>query len=250
LGLVDFAEIAQMGYLGLQRWFDFLNLGFRLTAMAGSDVPWGGTIGNTRVYAYTGRPFSPEGWLEAVRQGRTFVTTGPMLQFTARAQTPGSLLSVSRGEKIQVSARAWGWGPHQPETLEIIVSGETRHSATRRDGQESLTINWEFPASRSAWVTALARTASDELAGYPGFLQGAIATPVYIEVEGDPWVEPRLVSKLVQERLNDLTGIDDWLGENRTASMREAIDQARQYYRKLGERDYVARGRRAREEAN
>ncbi len=235
LGLVDFVEIAQMGYIGVQRWFDFLNLGFQLTAMAGSDVPWGGTLGNTRVYAYTGRPFTPEAWLGAVRQGRTFVTTGPMLQFTVNGEPAGSLLRLSRGQKIRVSARAWGWGPHQPETVEIIVSGETLPRAARRESQESLAIDLELPASRSVWVTALARTAPGELRGSPEFFQGAIATPVYIQVEGDSWIDQRLVSKLVEDRLNDLAAIEEWLGEGRTASMREALEQARRYYRSIGE---------------
>jgi hypothetical protein len=234
-GLVDFAEIAQMGYIGTQRWFDFLNLGFRLTAMAGSDVPWGGTIGNTRVYAYTGRPFSPDAWLEAVRQGRTFVTTGPMLQLNVNGEIPGSLLRLSRGQKIHVSARGWGWGPHQPETLEVIVSGETLRTATRHAGQDSLEVDLELPASRSVWVTAIARTARGELTAYPGFFQGAVATPVYIQVEGEPRVDRRLISKLVGERLNDLAAIEEWLGEGRPASLREALEQARRYYRTIGE---------------
>ena len=203
--------------------------------MAGSDVPWGGTIGNTRVYAYTGRPFSPEGWLEAVRQGRTFVTTGPMLQFTANGQTPGSLLSVS----------SWGEdsGVGQSLGLGATPAGDARNHRFRRNAAQGYEAGrpgvfddrLEFPASRSAWVTALARTASDELTGHPGFFQGAIATPVYIQVDGGAWIEPRSVSRLVQERLNDLAAIEDWLGENRTASMREAIDQARRYYRMIGE---------------
>ena len=65
-GLVDFVEIAQMGCIGVNVWYEFLNLGFRPTAMAGSDVPWGGTIGNTRVYAYTGKEFDADRWLDAV----------------------------------------------------------------------------------------------------------------------------------------------------------------------------------------
>lgn len=233
LGLVDFVEIAQMGYIGVQRWFDFLNLGFRLTAMAGSDVPWGGTLGNTRVYAYAGRQFSPEAWFEAVRRGRTFVTTGPMLEFTANGAHPGSLLKLSRGQKIHVSARAWGWGPHQPETAEIIVSGETLGTATRHEGQEFVTVALDFPASRGVWVTALARTAPGELTGPSGFFQGAIATPVYIQVEGEPWIHQKLASKLVGDRLNDLTAIEEWLGEDRAASLREAMGRARRYYRAI-----------------
>ncbi len=227
LGLVDFAEIGQMGYIGVQRWFDFLNLGFRLTAMAGSDVPWGGTVGNTRVYAYTGLPFSPEAWLEAVRQGRTFVTTGPMLQFGVDKGLSGSLLRLDRGQRIQVSARTWGWGPHVPQMLEVIVSGETMNRATRQEGQDSVTVDVEFPADRSLWVTALVRTAPADATSSPEFFEGAVATPVYVEVAGERWTNRGSAAKLAAERLSDLVAIEEALGENRTESMREAIQKAR-----------------------
>jgi hypothetical protein len=233
LGLVDFVEVAQMGYIGIRRWFDFLNLGFRLTAMAGSDVPWGGTIGNTRVYAYTGTAFTPEAWLEAVWQGRTFVTTGPMLDLTVNGERPGSLLRLNRGQSIRVSARAWGWGPHVPETIELIVSGETVHRERRREDRESVTADTELAASRGVWVTALARTAAEGGTETPGFFEGAVATPVYVQVGGESWVDRRSAAALVTERLKNLAEIEEWLGQDCTESMRQAIEQARQYYRLL-----------------
>jgi len=48
---VDFVEILQFSHLGTDLYYDFLNLGCKLTASAGSDVPWGGTIGEVRAYA-------------------------------------------------------------------------------------------------------------------------------------------------------------------------------------------------------
>jgi hypothetical protein len=54
-------------------YYDILNLGFHLTASAGSDLPWGDTIGEARVYAYTGKQFSAQRWYSALRKGHTFV---------------------------------------------------------------------------------------------------------------------------------------------------------------------------------
>ncbi len=51
---VDFAEILQFNQLGTDLYYEFLNLGCKLTASSGSDVPWGGTIGEDRAYAYLG----------------------------------------------------------------------------------------------------------------------------------------------------------------------------------------------------
>ncbi len=125
-GLVDFVEVAQMGYIGVNLWYEFLNLGFRLTAMAGSDVPWGGTIGSPRAYAFTGKEFDADRWVEAVRAGHTFVTTGPMLELTANDQLPGSVLRVKRGDVVRVKARAWGEKPGaRPLRLNLVSFGQT-----------------------------------------------------------------------------------------------------------------------------
>ncbi len=170
-GLVDFVEIAQMGYIGVNLWYEFLNRGFRLTAMAGSDVPWGGTIGCARVYAFIGDGFTPERWLEAVRRGRTFVTTGPMLEFTVNGQPPGSVLKVKRGDLLRVRARASSRGPAR---VKIVAMGRTVHEGGG---------DFEMRATRSQWITAVCETNERQLMDEPGFFSGAAATPVYVEVE-------------------------------------------------------------------
>ena len=57
---VDFNSIRQTK-LGLDLFYDFLNRGFKMTASAGSDTPYGGTVGSVRLYAYCGKgKFTPE----------------------------------------------------------------------------------------------------------------------------------------------------------------------------------------------
>ena len=171
-GLGRFAEIAQMGYIGVNTWYEFLNRGFRLTATAGSDVPWGGTIGCARVYAYLGEEaFTPERWLEAVRRGRTFVTTGPMLEFSVNGQLPGSVLSVKEGERLRVRARV---SSRVPARLKIVAGGRTVHEGA---------ADFEMRAERNTWITAACETNARPLMDQPGFFSGAVATPVYIEIQ-------------------------------------------------------------------
>jgi hypothetical protein len=92
-GIVDFNSIMQ-ATLGTELYYDFLNLGFKMTASAGADTPYGGTIGAVRTYAYTGNSesFSPDTWFEALRQGHTFVTNGPMIEFSVNDAIPGEEL--------------------------------------------------------------------------------------------------------------------------------------------------------------
>ena len=101
-GRLDFFEVLQFRLLGLEDYYDFLSMGIKLTASAGSDMPWASTLGESRVYVHTGRPFTADGWFRAFKQGRTFVTNGPMLSLTANGAGPGE----------DVNVRANGDGPH------------------------------------------------------------------------------------------------------------------------------------------
>jgi len=212
-GLVDFVEIAQMGYIGVDLWYEFLNLGFRLTAMAGSDVPWGGTIGGPRVYAQIGPGrFSTSAWVEAVRRGRTFVTTGPMLDLTVNGQPPGSVLRVKKGEIIHVRAEAWGDPPGaRPLVLELISFGRPLKTVTATPGQKRLEAGMTLEAGHSFWITARGQTNEGQLMDQPGYFSGAIATPVYVEVDGRPAIDSENLPALVERRMQSLDAIEQWL---------------------------------------
>ena len=245
-GQADFAEIAEMGYIGVGLWHEFLNLGFRLTAMAGSDVPWGGTIGGTRVYAQLEGPFTPARWLEAVRRGRTFVTTGPMLEFTVNGQGPGSILALPPGASVRVRARAWGGtAATRPAKLKLVAFGRTVQETTGEF------LEWETTAERSLWLSAQAETNRQPLMDAPGYFAGAVSTPVYLEVAGEPSRDRERLPELLAARLQSLDAIESWLdappppaggpggresGAARDASARQIrteVARARAWYRDL-----------------
>lgn len=220
-GLVDFAEIAQMGYIGVPLWYEFLNLGFRLTAMAGSDVPWGGTIGATRVYAYSGAECNAGRWLEAVRRGHTFVTTGPMLEFSVNGNLPGSLVKVKSGERIRIKAKTWGELPGaRPWRLTLVSLGEVVQTVT---GAGNLETAMEVRAERSLWITAACETNRAPLMDQPGYFSGAIATPVYVEVDGRPWRDEARLDERVARRLQCLDEIERWLASGDRATEPGAV---------------------------
>src|SRR6266436_6733806 len=91
LGKLDYMEI--VGFSDHRAtaavWYKLLNLGFRIPAGAGTDAtanyaaPIRGHVGMDRVYARvpTG-PVKIEGFLDAVRNGRTVATNGPLLDFS------------------------------------------------------------------------------------------------------------------------------------------------------------------------
>ena len=92
LGKVDYMEI--VGFADHQAtaavWYRLLNLGFRIPAAGGTDAMANyatlrGPVGLNRVYASVPDGALDSGrWLEALRQGRTFATNGPLLDLVHR----------------------------------------------------------------------------------------------------------------------------------------------------------------------
>jgi hypothetical protein len=90
LGLIHGIEMmtfnpydAQVNPYGLADWYRYLNLGYQVPLVGGSDkMAASSLLGGIRTYAHLGdRPFTYENWMAAVRAGNTFVTVGPLVEF-------------------------------------------------------------------------------------------------------------------------------------------------------------------------
>ncbi len=198
----DFVELMQFGSLGTEFYYDFLNLGLKVTASAGSDVPWGGSVGEVRIYACIGeKPFSADAWFDAVKRGRTFTTNGPMVEFRVDEALPGDEIAVKGERRLRVRARAWG-DPEGtlPERLEAVRDGEVIKSAEAADaGTKELTLDFEVPAENGFWIAG-------RVQGRGG--TAAHTTPVYVVREGLRFWKFEEVDALLAKRLASLAEIE------------------------------------------
>jgi hypothetical protein len=106
LGLVHAIEMmtfnpydAQVNPYGLADWYRFQNLGYQIPLVAGSDkMAASSLLGGIRTYAHLGeRDFTYEHWMAAVRAGNTFVTVGPLIEFSVNGQPAGSRIDLPAG---------------------------------------------------------------------------------------------------------------------------------------------------------
>ena len=208
-GKVDFGEILQFNHLGTDLYYAFLNLGCKLTASAGSDVPWGGTVGEVRVYAFLGdEPFSADAWFAAFGRGRTFTTSGPMIEFHVDDALPGDEIVVNDNRELRVRARAWGEpGRMTPITLEVVRHGDVvRTAQSNVPAQPEVSLDFTLPAGHGFWVAARARS---------GDGTSAHTTPVYVVRDGFRfWKLPEL-EMLLAERAESLRQIEQIVAEAR-----------------------------------
>ena len=110
---------------GLQTYYALLNCGFDLKPSAGTasgvhPVP----VGFGRVYVKLDSPFTYQSWIKGLGEGRSFVTTGPMLEVTFNKKDPGTRIQMGEKEnaKVQVQGNVQSLDPLK--SIEIIVNGE------------------------------------------------------------------------------------------------------------------------------
>ncbi len=237
-GKIDFFEILQFRKLGVKDFYDFVNLGYRLTAAAGSDFPWGNTFGEVRMYAWTGRGFSVDAWFEAVKRGRTFVTNGPMVELTVNGALPGDEVESAAEDAVRVRARAWA--PPEigaPQRLEVLEYGRPVKTATSDDpARRELAVDVTLRPPTSRWIAA--RVTSHN---------GAYAhtSPVYVRVNGASFRHDEELARLLKKRLGVLEFIDTRLRDEKftasfspgeAAELRKRVAEARAVYEGMAPR--------------
>ena len=202
-GKVDFFEILQFGRLGTALYYDFLNLGFKVIASAGSDVPWGGTVGEVRVYAYTGEgQFSADRWVDAFRRG-TFVTDGPIIEFRVEGALPGDEVRIDQPHRrLKVVARTYrDRRLGSPSLLQVISQGEVVQEVRSEDpSNEALDLSFDVEGGDGFWIAARAEGRDETYAH---------TTPVYVVRHDLRFWQYGRVPELIRQRKESLQEIED-----------------------------------------
>ena len=108
-------------------WYRLLNCGFRCGISAGTDcflnVPYHLLAGAGRVYVQTGPKLTYQGWIDAYREGKSFASNAPLLEFSVDGKEAGAEIRWSSGSrKVRVKARAVSHVPMK--SLEVVVNGQ------------------------------------------------------------------------------------------------------------------------------
>jgi hypothetical protein len=191
LGKVDYLEV--MGYsdhlITSEIWYRLLNCGFRLPAAAGTDAfpnfaSLRGPPGLVRVFVHSGATLDHQTWLAALKAGRTFVSNGPLLEFSIATRAPGDEIKVPAGmQRMPAVIKLRSNVP--VDHLQIIRNGKVLTNL-RLDPDRMIvdTTVW-VPATESGWYVLRAysdRAEMPVLDLYPF----ASTSPIYITVGEQP----------------------------------------------------------------
>lgn len=166
-------------------WYRYLNCGYMAAAVGGTDkMSADVAIGMARTYAHidSGFEFTYERWMDSIRRANTFVTCGPLMEFSVEGKPPGSRIKMSSsGGTVNISWKVAS--VIMPMTkVELIVNGEICES--KSIGPDKDEGYWPVKIDKSSWIALLIR------AHYPDKPKqeviAAHSSPIMIDIEGSP----------------------------------------------------------------
>jgi hypothetical protein len=181
LGKIDTLDINNTWAASVPLWYRLLDCGFRVPATAGTDVFLNRIDsrlpGGDRVYVHVDGPLGYKGWIDGLKAGRSFVTNGPMLTFTADGKEPGAVLKVGEKPKVRVKATARS---REPLTkAELVHNGKVIATAKLADARLTATLDQEVTLERGGWLAFRAEGRGTSETALPTL--NAHTNPVYVE---------------------------------------------------------------------
>lgn len=206
-----FTELGWIEY-GFKNYYALLNCGFRLRPTAGTasgvhPVP----LGFGRVYVKLKDGFDYDTWIQGLNQGRSFVTTGPMLLVTIDGFDAGHIFRRSAEGAAAYSVVGTAQSMYPLERIEIVANGLVARTVEAQNvqmssGAYSSGINENINVSTSSWIAVRCFERRPD-----GRIRFAHTGPFHMEVKGKPLqarkAEIDFLIKRMQEQIERNEGI-------------------------------------------
>jgi len=230
LGKADYIEV--VGFSDhkstAEVWHRLLNLGFKLSAGAGTDAMANyaslrGPVGMNRVFLQTGGDTGAEALHEALRAGHSVATNGPLLALQVDGRNPGDTIELDAGRKLDFRAAMRSLAPL--DHVEVLYNGRVVARVGRQD-VTSADLSGAIVVKESGWILLRAwNDAPDPLIFdlYPY----ASTSPVYVAVAGRPATSPQDAEYFLRWIDRILASAEARQDYNDAREMKETLDYLR-----------------------
>ena len=239
LGLGDYYDIGAL-YSDERGSADFyyrlLNAGFRIAATGGtdnfSDVWIDPPAGSSRTFARLSGPLTLANWFEAIKRGRTYFSSGPLVRFEVDGKGPGDEIALSAGSPSSLHVLADVVSIAPLDSIEVLVNGDVAQTVRATDPLH-ISFDGRIEVPQGGWV---ALRASGPKSPYLGddyaFAQ---TTPVYVVRGGRRYLKAADVAFLSDTVRAIWSRVERsrWRSDAERDAFRAAIDKALAVYEKL-----------------
>ncbi|MBI1895386.1 MAG: CehA/McbA family metallohydrolase [Acidobacteria bacterium] len=162
-------------------WHHALNNDLKITPTGGEDsitnLHRQLMVGTVRTYVHTGKSLTAEAWIDGLKQGRTFFTNGPVVEFTVNGKLPGDSIRLPEGGgSVTVSGSVWSFLP-----LRRIVVHQNGKTLAEIPLAQAPAFTREVRVTGSGWLALMVEGVPEPGAGDTGFpFAGTNAVRVYV----------------------------------------------------------------------
>lgn len=164
------------GHWTQQIYYHLLNAGLRLPPTAGSaSGVLNNPVGYNRAYVYLGPKLTYETWWKGLRNGRVFVSNGPLLRCQANGAWPGQVFQAEAGQAVTLKLEARIDSRDRISKVELVRNGVVERSMALGKKRSSPSLG-ELTFEESGWF--LVRVMAD----VPNTFRFASTGPFYVEI--------------------------------------------------------------------
>lgn len=189
--------------------YRLLNCGYRVAVVGGTDkMSAGMPVGNVRTYAHTGDDeLSFDAWARAVRAGKTYTTSGPLVRFTVEGRPPGDeLILPAGGGTVHVEAEITSLtGP--VNRLDVVLNGRVVAQEESKPGARGLKLSTSIQVPGSGWLAARCVSESRAWSVWPQHI-AAHTSAVYVKAGGADLFDNPTAEYLVTTMSGGLAWLD------------------------------------------
>ncbi len=195
-------------------YYRYLNVGLQVPFSTGTD--WF-IYDFSRVYVMADGPITPSEWLDRLAAGKSYITNGPLLEFTVDGQPLGSVLELSAPRELAVRGTARGRVDFK--RIELVQGGRVVHSAESRQEEEHFVAEFALKQSIDVPSWLALRTPPPPVPGDPT-LQEPVASnefggrlfahtsPIYVRMAGQGVFDAAIAAGLFDEMKSSIKQIE------------------------------------------
>ena len=236
LGTIDALEWSAASRGSLIPLFHAWNNDFPVTPVGGEDslanMQDNRPLGIIRTYAWMNGPPSHDGWVSALKNGRVFMTSGPLVEFSVGGKGPGEKVFLPAAGPVAITGRVWSRTPLR--VVRIYRNGEVWKEIPVSG--KSVQINETVSLDASAWFAIVAEAA--EFRPVPQAYAQAVTNAVRVYIGGKP-IRSRASAEYYLRWLDRLRATiskpEDWRSEREHSRVSAQIDEAAAIFRKRAE---------------
>ena len=214
---------------------------FKVTAVGGEDsisnlhaTP---LLGSMRTYVATpGGSLTMDGWFQGLREGRAYVSSGPLIELTVEGEAPGGSVNLDSARALTVQGRAWSITPLL--RAELVWNGEVVRTYEFEGERTELEIHDQLEVEGSGWAHLRVEGDPGERWPLDASYAQAFTNPVWVYVDGQPIRSAEAADYAVRwiDKLQSMAEAwPGWRSQRERDHVYAQFDEARRIYRRRGE---------------